>query len=129
MKLRFLGKETEKDESPTLYDTDRDSYLVQGWQVGDPGILDQLDLNGDETCVEVPRRLMAHLAKSQLLDGYDRRLPTYVCTDRDTYVIKGRTVTDLEALAQMNIPDHETCVEVTKALRAAMREDYAVVVD
>jgi hypothetical protein len=30
VKLRFLGKDSTPDESPTLYATDRDSYVIQG---------------------------------------------------------------------------------------------------
>jgi hypothetical protein len=36
MVLVFLGKETTSGQSPTLYATDRDSYIVQGWIVTDP---------------------------------------------------------------------------------------------
>jgi hypothetical protein len=33
MQLTFLGKETQGGDSPTLYATDRDTYVVQGWTV------------------------------------------------------------------------------------------------
>jgi hypothetical protein len=36
MKLTFLGKDSTPNDSPTLYATDRDSYLVQGYTVTDP---------------------------------------------------------------------------------------------
>lgn len=39
MKLRFLGKESTPDESPTLYATDQDSYVVQGWVFTDAVLL------------------------------------------------------------------------------------------
>jgi hypothetical protein len=126
MKLRFLDKETKDGGSPTLFDTDRNTYLVQGWKVADPEILARLDLGSDETCVEVPSRLMAHLSKSELTDTEGAEPPVVIRTDRDTYVIKGRRVTDAEVLAQMKIPDHETVVEVSTALRIAMKEEYAV---
>lgn len=35
-------------------------------------------------------------------------------TGQDTYVLSGSMVTDPEALGQMDIPGHETCVEVGK---------------
>lgn len=56
-------------------------------------------------------------------------MPTHpdVNVYHETYVVKGRRVTDAEALAQMRIPDHETVVEVSVALRAAMKEHYAAV--
>ena len=31
MKLTFLGKDSTPNDSPTLYATDRDTYLVQGY--------------------------------------------------------------------------------------------------
>lgn len=30
VKLRFLGKDSTPDDSPTLYATDRDSYVIAG---------------------------------------------------------------------------------------------------
>lgn len=36
MEITFLGKESVPDQSPTLYATDRDTYVVQGWIVTDP---------------------------------------------------------------------------------------------
>lgn len=36
MKLTFLGKDSTPNDSPTLYATDRDTYLVQGYTVTDP---------------------------------------------------------------------------------------------
>lgn len=33
MKLTFLGKDSTPNDSPTLYATDRDTYLVQGYAV------------------------------------------------------------------------------------------------
>lgn len=39
MRLTFLGKNSTPDQSPTLYATDRGSYVVQGWIVTEPAIL------------------------------------------------------------------------------------------
>lgn len=38
MRIRFVAKDPDSvpDQSPTLYKTDRDSWLVQGWVVTDP---------------------------------------------------------------------------------------------
>ena len=63
MKLTFLGKDTIGDGSPTLYATDRDTYVVQGWQVTDPEALAHMDIPGHETCVEVPRALMTYVPR------------------------------------------------------------------
>jgi hypothetical protein len=37
-------------------------------------------------------------------------------TDRDTYLVQGWKVLDSAALAELNLPEHETVVEVPKAL-------------
>ncbi|HEU0088025.1 MAG TPA: hypothetical protein VFQ77_10305 [Pseudonocardiaceae bacterium] len=42
--------------------------------------------------------------------------PTLLGTDRDTYLVQGWKVLDAETLAQLNLPEHETVVEVPKAL-------------
>jgi hypothetical protein len=65
MKLRFLGKETESGNSPTLYDTDQDTYLIQGWVVDDPETLSRLALPDGETAVIVPKALMRHLPEEE----------------------------------------------------------------
>ncbi|GIF96779.1 hypothetical protein [Catellatospora citrea] len=60
MALRFLGKDPNSpdDGSPTIYlDTDRDTYVVQGWKVEDPERLAQMDIPGHETVVEIPRHM------------------------------------------------------------------------
>jgi len=66
MEIRFLGKETDHGDSPTLYATDQGSYLVQGWKVSDPDVLAKLDVPMGDTVVEIYARLMTHLAKDGL---------------------------------------------------------------
>jgi hypothetical protein len=63
MQLRFLGKETEGGNSPTLFDTDEDMYVIQGWTIDDPDTLAQLRLPEGETAVIIPKALMRHLPK------------------------------------------------------------------
>ncbi|MGH3929070.1 MAG: hypothetical protein ACRDTF_03740, partial [Pseudonocardiaceae bacterium] len=78
MILTFLGKESRPDESPTLFATDRDSYVVQGWIVTAPEILAMIVLRDDETIVEVPAALMAHLAKDGLSGDVVNLVPPIV---------------------------------------------------
>lgn len=48
--------------------------------------------------------------------------PTFYATDRGTYVVQGWRVTDAETLSQMDIPGHETAVEIpAELLRFAPR--------
>jgi hypothetical protein len=35
MRLGFLGADTKDEGCPSLYATDRDTYVVQGWTVTD----------------------------------------------------------------------------------------------
>lgn len=46
--------------------------------------------------------------------------PTLFATDRGTYVVQGAIVTDPDALAAMNLPEHETAVEVPASLFAGL---------
>jgi hypothetical protein len=59
VKLTFVARETSSGHSPTLYATDRGTYVIQGWQVVDTEALAQMDIPAHETCVEVPRALIA----------------------------------------------------------------------
>ncbi|MDG4833867.1 hypothetical protein O7627_31835 [Solwaraspora sp. WMMD1047] len=49
---------------PSLYRTDRDTFVVQGWRVSDPEALAQLDIPAHETVVEVPTDVLAEVAKA-----------------------------------------------------------------
>lgn len=116
MKLRFLGKESKPNESPTLYATDQDSYVVQGWIVTDDAVLALFELPDDETLVEVPARLLAHMDKDGLSGEVVRTIsPIVHVTDDGNYIMRGPRVQDTEALSQMHIPPHETCIEISKS--------------
>jgi hypothetical protein len=121
VRLRFLGKDSTPSNSPTLYGSDNDSYIVQGWIVTDPGVLARLGVSDTETVVEVPARLLSFLA----LDGLDGEATNHVppivhVLENGNYIIQGKRVDDGEALGQMTIPDYETCVEVPKAAMRAL---------
>jgi uncharacterized Ntn-hydrolase superfamily protein len=47
--------------------------------------------------------------------------PAVYATDRGTFVVQGSVVTDPEALAAMELPAHETAVEVPAELLAALK--------
>lgn len=126
MQLVFLGKETDEGQSPTLYATDRQTYIVQGWKVTDPEILAKLDIQEGETVVEVPAALFSHLAK----DGVSGAVVSWVhpivhVKDDGNYIVQGVRLTDSEALAGMEIPGHEDSVEVPKAqVRSLLEEEH-----
>jgi hypothetical protein len=42
--------------------------------------------------------------------------PRVYTTDRGTYVVQGYKIEDAETLAQLQLPGHETCVEVPAEL-------------
>lgn len=50
--------ESQPTNSPTLYKTDRGSWVVQGWVVDDPDALATLNLPAGETAVEIPDRMI-----------------------------------------------------------------------
>jgi hypothetical protein len=60
MRLTFIGKDPESDAqgSPTLYRTDRGSWVVQGWVVSDAGALAGMNIPEGESCVEIPDRMI-----------------------------------------------------------------------
>lgn len=60
MQLTFVGKDPDSNPtgSPTVYRTDRGSWVVQGWVVDDPGALAQMNIPAGETCVEIPDRML-----------------------------------------------------------------------
>lgn len=60
MELTFVAKDpgSEPSGSPTLYRTDRGSWVVQGWVVSDPAALAAMEIPDGESCVEIPDRLV-----------------------------------------------------------------------
>jgi hypothetical protein len=64
--LTFIRKTalSNEDNCPSLYRTDRDTFIVQGWRVTDPETLRQLDIPGHETVVEVPCDVLAEIARA-----------------------------------------------------------------
>ncbi|GHE37259.1 hypothetical protein GCM10017673_44770 [Streptosporangium violaceochromogenes] len=110
MTLRFLGKDTVDGGSPTLFDDDGGRYVLQGWIVTDPAVLTHFDLADHETTVEVPRELMRFLP-----EGVTVPAGSPLVLDRgETYVFQGRLITDPTVLTQLNMPDHETAIEIPK---------------
>lgn len=66
MRLRFLGTDSQVGQCPTLYATDRDTYVVQGWKVTDPEALADLrDVLDGETFVEIPKALLRFAANDR----------------------------------------------------------------
>ena len=60
--MRFLGKETQSGNSPTIW-ADGQDYVVQGF-VPDSGTLAEIGrIPHGEAVIRVPKKLMAHLAK------------------------------------------------------------------
>jgi hypothetical protein len=124
MVLTFLGKDSKPNESPTLYATDQDMYIIQGYIVTNQEITTKLDISATETIVEVPPGLFAHLVK----DGVQGTITTWAppivhLTEDGNYIVQGERVTSPEMRGQMGIPEHEDCVLVPKsAIRALFTE-------
>jgi hypothetical protein len=95
MRLRFLGKAGSKSgDCPTLYATDRDTYLVQAWKTQTP-----------ET-VELPHLLLGFSGP----DTFIGAAMTDTC--RGTFRLSGRPVTEPETLEQLDLADDEMAIEV-----------------
>lgn len=66
MRLRLVGTTSAGGGCPTLYQTDRGTYVVQGDVVTDPEALAQLrDVLPGETFVEIPRELLTRFAPKE----------------------------------------------------------------
>ncbi|SRR6266568_3627096 len=100
MRLRFLGKGGSGDgDCPTLYATDQDTYLVQGWGTKTVGT------------VEIPH-LLTGFAEQDTFIGADMD-----DTGRGTFRLTGRPVTEPDVLAQLTLAQDETAIEVPKKRR------------
>ncbi|WP_109526759.1 MULTISPECIES: hypothetical protein [Nocardia] len=102
MRLQFLGKGgSNVGGCPSLYATDRQTYVVQGWVTDAP-----------ET-VEIPHLLLGFAEPDTFIGA------TLTDTGRGTFRVTGTPVSDVEALARMALPDGETGIEVAKLERTS----------
>ncbi|WP_068020933.1 hypothetical protein [Nocardia mexicana] len=100
MRLQFLGKGgTTGGGCPSLYVTDRGTYVVQGWKTGTPEV------------VEIPHLLLGYADPDTFIGT------TMTDTGRGTFILSGTPVEDVETLAQMDIYLDESAVEVSKEER------------
>jgi hypothetical protein len=60
VKLTLLGVESDDNGCPTLYRTDKGTFIVQGWRVTDVDALADMDIPAHETCVEIPPGLVKY---------------------------------------------------------------------
>ncbi|MEG8179412.1 hypothetical protein GZH49_12825 [Nocardia terpenica] len=100
VQLRFLGKGgSPTQQCPSLYETDRGSFLVQGW------ITDQLGT------IEIPHLLLGFVEPDTFIGAAMRD------TGRGTFNLSGQPVTDPEVLARLELAENETVIEVPRRER------------
>jgi len=100
MHIRFLGKGGSPSSGcPSLYETDADSFLVQGWRSDDPNV------------VEIPHLLLGFAEDNTFIGA------ALTDTSRGTFTLRGKLVTDPQVLAQLELAENETIVEVPKCER------------
>jgi hypothetical protein len=61
MWLRFLGKHSSPGSSPTLWDTDENRYVIQGFKLGADALAQVGEIPAGEAVIWVPKELMCHL--------------------------------------------------------------------
>lgn len=93
MHVELLGGDTGGQGSPRLYLTDRNTFAVQGWRTS------EVDL------IEIPHRLLKYARPGTCMAGLKD-------TGHGTFLLSGTPITDPEALGIMEIPSHETAVEI-----------------
>lgn len=67
MRIQFIGKDPESNPtgSPTVYRTDRGSWIIQGWVVNDPEVLGEMNIPEGESAVEIPDRMIKFLTTQE----------------------------------------------------------------
>jgi len=65
MRLRLLGTDSEQGTCPSVYETDRGTFAVQGRLVVDQeASADCVNLGADEVVVEIPKDLVRFLPQA-----------------------------------------------------------------
>jgi hypothetical protein len=65
MRLTLIGKDPDSNPtgSPTVYRTDRDTWVVQGWIVTDQEAIAQMNIPDGEAAVEIPDRIVRYFGQ------------------------------------------------------------------
>ncbi len=141
MRIMYLRDSSPtKRTCPTLYSTDRGTFVVQGKKISDAAIPLPFGLNDEDAVVEVPVRLLEEIADDEAFPPGGRQGVTLAvvraiprdtssssvsATSRGSFVVRGVRVTDPGALAAMDIPADETAVEVPRELLSEISTDAA----
>jgi len=81
MRLTFIGKDplSNPTGSPTVYTTERETLVVQGWKITELEVREQMDIPVHEDAVEIPNRMLPffleafmRVAMKQFVDGEGR---------------------------------------------------------
>lgn len=111
-RLRSTCPDTES--CPALYQTDRNTAVVQGAVVADPEARGTRPLVAGEAAVEVPTTLVTGLPISG---------SALYHTKRGTILALGSLVVDPETLAALHLPAEEAAVEIHLGLPANLTRD------
>jgi hypothetical protein len=68
MRITLVAKDPESvpNQSPTLYRTDRGTWLVQGWAVTDLAVLAEMNIPEGESVTEIPDRLVPYFTSGRV---------------------------------------------------------------
>ena len=60
MHITLIGTDPQSNPtgSPTVYRTDRGTWIAQGWVIRDPEVLAQMNIPEGESAVEIPDRIV-----------------------------------------------------------------------
>jgi hypothetical protein len=61
MRLTFIAKETQGGNSPTLWDTDDDQYVIQGFTLDADALAQVGNVPDGELVIRVPKKLLRHV--------------------------------------------------------------------
>ncbi|MFC5833182.1 hypothetical protein [Nonomuraea insulae] len=74
MRVQYLGSGSGEGGSPTLFATDRDTILVQGYVVTDPQALSDIgEVPDGETVVEITREILRFADEPLTVDPRNNR--------------------------------------------------------
>jgi hypothetical protein len=65
VEITFLGTTSQGGHCPSAFETDRGTFVVQGYKVTDPRALAELRRRGlpdHETAVEIPKTLLSYFS-------------------------------------------------------------------
>lgn len=116
----------DKINCPTIRLGPGGDLFVQGYVVGDPALLAELDLAQGKAFVRIPAAAAAVLLPELVVGTEKINCVIFRAGSNEDLLVQGYVVTDSVLLAELDLPSGETVVRIPAAAAAVLLPELSV---